>query len=579
MNSPFLRNLLRIFTVIALAALALPRSVAAQSADEARFDLAYVSLGNIYLASIENGAVTSTLALTQDAAGGNSSPAWSADGRYLLYTHYEGSAVSLRIIDTYNLQVMREIPNACCGVWDPQAYRIAYVSSDQNAIIVAQADGAQASVLWYLENGMQPLGKMAWAPNGTLYLAVSRGDAITQVWAVQSNGSVEMVAGPAAESGMMPSSNALSSPAVSADGTLSVIMDTSALGYAPGGPVVLIGYGGATAGDYGRWQAELFGGSNVSWAPSGQRFAWEQWDSCTSVGIDAPGFCPAGIGVTDVGNGAGQLILAGAGNTQPAWRPQIPTYPTEPPPAAQPQATEAIATEAPQPTAAPQGSPLPGDGYSPANSDQPLLTRILEALAPPVEASYSPESCRAQLAGPNNLYEGQCTWFVGKYRPDVCQWGGGNAYQWVEKAQSNGAALGIVVRAQPKVGDIAVWLPSTEAGCGGVSKIPAKGPCTIGASGNWEGCGHVAYVVGVSNDGKTMRILEGNWDVDRTGMDIEVLPCMRFISMPESKTTAPITTPVPPRTTPESRQSNPSLLDQVVSWFCTQFGWGCSSSW
>ena len=87
---------------------------------------------------------------------------------------------------------------------------------------------------------------------------------------------------------------------MSSDGQLSVTLDTSALGYAPGGPVTLIGYAGISGGGFGRWQVELFGGKSVSWASQGQRFAWEQWIGCNELGIDAPGFCKAGIGIMDL---------------------------------------------------------------------------------------------------------------------------------------------------------------------------------------------------------------------------------------------------------------------------------------
>jgi surface antigen len=179
------------------------------------------------------------------------------------------------------------------------------------------------------------------------------------------------------------------------------------------------------------------------------------------------------------------------------------------------------------PTATPYDGPLPNDGYEPSPS---WLDKISQFFAPPVEASYSPADCQQRF------YEGQCTWFVAGKRPDACQWiasGMGNAYQWASQAkQKNASDLGINVSNVPHEGDIVVW----SADCGGTSSIPQSGePCTIGASGNYEGCGHVAYVTWASSDGKTINIEEMNWSIDRSNKPLEVLKCMSFISSPSEK--------------------------------------------
>jgi len=211
--------------------------------------------------------------------------------------------------------------------------------------------------------------------------------------------------------------------------------------------------------------------------------------------------------------------------------------------------------------------PLPNDGYNPGPSAPNWLDGIIQFFVPPVEASYSPDDCQKRFAGPNNEYAGQCTTFVSRKRPDACEWitpGSGNAYQWVEQAQLNGGPFGLTISSNPHIGDIVVWQPSKEQECGGTSPIPENGPCTIGKSGGWEGCGHVAYVTWVSTDGKTMKIEEDNWGIDRTKDVINVLSCMKFISNPSKITLSPtaiatsIPIPVPGVVpTPSGQPSNP----------------------
>jgi surface antigen len=577
-NKRFLYFVLCVMLLTGLAISAPLTTAQAQTGD--RFDLAYETQGNIFLASFENGTLIANTPLTQDA-GGNVNPSWSLDGRYLMYTHYEASNPNLRILDTLTYELMAVIPNACCGTWDPSSSRIAYIDTASNQLVSNYPDDTGEVVLWPLNGGLQPFGRGAWAPDGTLYFSFSQGDAATQVWAISPGGHAQMVLASSTFSDNPFASSVLSDPAISADGQLSVTLDSSALGYAPGGPLTLVGYGGVTSGGFGRWQAELFGGKSASWAPNGQRFAWEDWKGCNEIGIDAPGYCKAGIGIYDLNTGRDQLILPNPDYNSPAWRPAIPELTpvaTEAPPVTTTQAP--VATEAPSAsvTAVPDfvGAPLPNDGHNPVDLSKSLLTRIHDLIIPPVEAAYTPDECRAKLAGKDNLYVGQCTWFVGYYRPDVCDWGGGNAYQWVGKALDNAKKYNLIVRDRPQPGDIAVWLPSTESDCGGASKIPATGPCTEIAPEVYQGCGHVAYVTSVSADGTTMRIKEGNWSPDRSDkVDVKILSCMKFISPPNTveKTPAPLVPNI------VQTPAAPSLLDSVKSWWCEHIGIGCSSSW
>ena len=140
------------------------------------------------------------------------------------------------------------------------------------------------------------------------------------------------------------------------------------------------------------------------------------------------------------------MILPGVEYNSPAWRPAIPKLApisTTPPPVVKTQPplplTESPASAVPtESVLIAQSGPFPNDGYSPVNLSKSFFTTLWEKIIPPVEAAYSPDECRSKPAGPlpDKEYEGQCTWFVGYYRPDVCDRGGGNAYEWAGRAEA-----------------------------------------------------------------------------------------------------------------------------------------------
>lgn len=108
---------------------------------------------------------------------------------------------------------------------------------------------------------------------------------------------------------------------------------------------------------------------------------------------------------------------------------------------------------------------------------------------------------------------GNCTSFVAGKRPDVSLWIGDfprSAYLWDDRARANGGPHGVHVGNAPEVGDIAVW----EPGCDAADSVN----------------GHVAYVTGVGEGGKTFTVEEANWV--RLKPDINVQSCMSFIHEP-----------------------------------------------
>ncbi len=350
-----------VLAVIALLSTLLPtgstvRLVQAQSS----LDLAYVRGGDIYLAAIANDQVLSDQALT--SSGSNNNPAWSPDGRYLLYQHNAGSVPELRILDVLTGDTPRVIQGACCGTWNPYSGDIAYVDLNSGALVTADAFGSSQSILWpnVYERGT-PYGRTAWAGD-TIYITLANGDFVTQVWGVDGSGSLKQVFGPGIEGGMLSPSDALSSPAASLSGDLAVTVDTGVLGMAPGGPVVYAGYGG-NGPAFGRWQVEAGIGDQPSWAPEGGRFAWEQWIGCNEAGIDAPGLCKGGIGIFDLNAYSQTMVLTGADLSQPAWRPAVPApMPTNTPTRLPPTSTPVPPASTPQPAATepPADAPLCG---------------------------------------------------------------------------------------------------------------------------------------------------------------------------------------------------------------------------
>jgi len=130
-------------------------------------ELAYVLDGNIYLLDLVTGQ---SQQLTTDSD--NRWPTWSADGRYLLYTHAKGEEQSdLYIWDLEKETVPRLlVENACCAAWKADDERIAYLAlnGENVALNTIQADGSgQATLLSKVdyERGVSPKGNLRWLPS------------------------------------------------------------------------------------------------------------------------------------------------------------------------------------------------------------------------------------------------------------------------------------------------------------------------------------------------------------------------------------------------------------------------------
>jgi len=525
---------------------------------------AYVENDLIYLAELANGAVTQVSVLADSS--GSSNPVWSATGRYLLYQQqYPGETPELVILDMQTATVVNTISNACCGDWNPQQDNIIYITDPGGDVITAGMDNSSPVVLWSEIESVtgQPIGSLAWATNGQILIGTTNGDYFSRIWVL--DGDIYPLSGP--DYGGVSSSDCLMAPATpnSLLDQISVTVDTSCLMFAPGGPVTMV------RDAIGLWR-EVGMGQQADWIGGGPWLIWEQMTGCT----DGPGFCRGGIGLINSESGETIALIASSAAGQPAWRPgnwPSPTNPSIPTPQPEPATPTAALPATPRPTSTttlptpitslptppvvaatvtPQpgavtpgvdganlGQALANDGHEPAPG---LLERILNLIAPPVEAS-SAADCQERF------FEGQCTWFVAGKRPDACQWikpGMGNAYQWLGQAVANGGGMGVSVRSRPQRGDIVVW----QAGCGGTTAVPADGPCTIGTSGYYEGCGHVAYVTWVSEDGQTIMIEEANWSVDRSNQPMTVLSCMSFISSPETLPGIPLEGPLSAPPTP-----------------------------
>lgn len=194
--------------------------------------------------------------------------------------------------------------------------------------------------------------------------------------------------------------------------------------------------------------------------------------------------------------------------------------------------------------------------------DQPLAN---DGWDPGSDLGSSPFTVEAASPAQDYFEEGQCTWFVAGKRADILQWLGSqpwNAYLWTERARENGAKVGVYVGSSPEVGDIAVW----QAGCHGTSPIPPSGACTdVNPDPNvddYQGCGHVAYVTWSSDDKKTFKVEEANWN--RLNPDILVdSSCMSFIHLPVAPTQSPSHVPATP---------SPNIFQQIWDWIKSLFG-------
>lgn len=128
-------------------------------------EIAYVKDGDIWLLDLFTGE---SQPLTTD--GDNRWPAWSSDGRYLLYTHGDPEAQA----DLYLLDVGQGAPsllveNACCAAWSLDHARIAYLSlaGAELSIETIQLDGSnKTTIIPAVQAGRSstPTGNLLWIP-------------------------------------------------------------------------------------------------------------------------------------------------------------------------------------------------------------------------------------------------------------------------------------------------------------------------------------------------------------------------------------------------------------------------------
>lgn len=126
-------------------------------------EIAYVKDGNIWLLDLFTGK---SQQLTTD--GNNRWPAWSPDGRYLLYTHDTGGEeYELNILEMGNNTPKLISKAACCATWRGNSDEIVFLSlaDEQLAIETIQRDGSARKLIFSpLTFGRSdwPIGNMAW---------------------------------------------------------------------------------------------------------------------------------------------------------------------------------------------------------------------------------------------------------------------------------------------------------------------------------------------------------------------------------------------------------------------------------
>ncbi len=141
-------------------------SAAPQSQPGLQGEIAYVLDGDIWLVDL---FTSKSQQLTKD--GNNRWPAWSPDGRYLLYTHDTGEEE----YELYILEVGRSTPKllskaACCAAWRGNSEEIVFLSllDEQLAIETINRDGStRKQIFSSLSVGRSdwPAGNMAWVKN------------------------------------------------------------------------------------------------------------------------------------------------------------------------------------------------------------------------------------------------------------------------------------------------------------------------------------------------------------------------------------------------------------------------------
>lgn len=295
------------------------------SAPTATNEIAYVSAEeDIWIADVLTGE-TDRLTTT----GGNSNPAWSFDGRYLLYEHRAdmGAVPDLYIFDTQENQTRLFVQQACCGAWSPSDNSIAFLAYalDDYTLETAHIDGSSRTIVmeWISNIGhdmcgchARPNGPIVWAPDGTFYLPL--------VWDAEGSPPITwhydpahyfigQVKGPAMLNEPQPwfpdfvpkEVACLFEPALAPDGRSLALTQCSGL---PGHGRIIY------QDQNGGWQS-LDSMTNPSWSPDGRQIAAEFYPddvlpSCRHA---------CRIYIIDLDTGASTEI--GIVGTDPAWRP------------------------------------------------------------------------------------------------------------------------------------------------------------------------------------------------------------------------------------------------------------------
>lgn len=137
------------------------------SADALNGQIAYISAGEIHLLDL---STSTDRQLTH--SGENHSPAWSYDGKYLLYIHGQAEAARLVVLnDTW--QQVADFP-ARAAVWANDSYQIYWVDSGHTNIYLSEMDGSGAHVYYtnLPDPSMENWEDLSAGPKGGLNVSV-----------------------------------------------------------------------------------------------------------------------------------------------------------------------------------------------------------------------------------------------------------------------------------------------------------------------------------------------------------------------------------------------------------------------
>ena len=272
-------------------------------------DLAYESAGDIYLAGLD-GSTLRRLTSDGSASSYNTEPAWSPDGRRIVFSTFDGQwGAGIYVIDLDRGSPRRLSPAGAYDAtptWSPDGSRIAFENRADNQsggqIFVMNADGTKRV---QLTTNRQPTFSPAWSPKGHRIAYVTYDESApgegTHIYVMKPDGTnnVRLTTGAGEDT----------DPAWSPDG--------DRIAFIRSGNLTVMNADGTNH----RPLTLTRDAANPAWSPNGSMIAIDRFTDCkeTPYGDED---CHIAIWLVQLPGGQmRELPLAGWLPSSPSWRP------------------------------------------------------------------------------------------------------------------------------------------------------------------------------------------------------------------------------------------------------------------